>query len=134
IAAFVEPPPLPTAPPPLDLDRAVARLRAAMASREPIVVYGDYDVDGVAGTAILVRTLHALGAQDVRTYIPNRYEEGYGLNENALRALASEGARVVVSVDCGITAVREAAVARELGIDLIVTDHHHPPRVLPQPY
>src|SRR5947208_1661359 len=89
---------------------------------------------GVAGTAILVRTLHSLGAQDVRTYIPNRYEEGYGLNDAAIRSLAAEGARVIVSVDCGVTAVREARVARELGVDLIVTDHHHPPRTLPEPY
>ena len=134
IAPFLEPPPLPEAPAPLDLDRAVERLRAAIAAREPIVVYGDYDVDGIAGTAILVRTLRALGAPDVRTYIPNRYEEGYGLNGAALRTLAADGARVIVSVDCGITAVRESALARDLGVDLIVTDHHHPPRTLPQPY
>ncbi|OLC52661.1 MAG: single-stranded-DNA-specific exonuclease RecJ [Chloroflexi bacterium 13_1_40CM_4_68_4] len=131
---FLDPDPLPLTPPPLDLARAVNRLRQAIEAREPIVVYGDYDVDGIAGTAILVRTLHSLGAQDVRTYIPNRYEEGYGLNEAAIRALASEGARVVVSVDCGVTAVHEARIAREVGVDLIVTDHHHPPKTLPEPY
>ena len=133
-ARFLDPAPLALTPAPLDLARAVDRLRAAIGAREPIVVYGDYDVDGIAGTAILVRTLHSLGAHDVRTYIPNRYEEGYGLNDAAIRSLAAEGARVIVSVDCGVTAVREARVARELGVDLIVTDHHHPPRTLPEPY
>ena len=117
-------------PPMLDLDRAVERLRRALAARERIVVYGDYDVDGIAGSAILVRAFRQLGVV-VGAYIPNRYEEGYGLNEQALRQLAADGARVVVSVDCGVTAVREAELARSLGVDLIITDHHHPPVVLP---
>src|SRR2546428_129721 len=116
-----------------DLDRAVERLPRALAARERIVVYGDYDVDGIAGSAILVRAFRQLGAV-VGAYIPNRYEEGYGLNGEALRKLAADGTRVVVSVDCGVTAVREALLARELGIDLIITDHHHPPAVLPDPY
>jgi single-stranded-DNA-specific exonuclease len=118
-------------PPMLDLDRAVERLRRALAARERIVVYGDYDVDGIAGSAILVRAFRQLGVV-VGAYIPNRYEEGYGLNEQALRQLAADGARVVVSVDCGVTAVREASLARSLGVDLIITDHHHPPEVLPE--
>ncbi|HJW49300.1 MAG TPA: single-stranded-DNA-specific exonuclease RecJ, partial [Candidatus Limnocylindria bacterium] len=117
-------------PPMLDLDRAVERLRRALAARERIVVYGDYDVDGIAGSAILVRAFRQLGVV-VQAYIPNRYEEGYGLNEQALRQLAADGARVIVSVDCGVTAVREAALARSLGVDLIITDHHHPPAELP---
>lgn len=133
IGSFLQPPPLADGPLPLGLDRAVERLRRAIAASERIVAYGDYDVDGVAGVAILARTLRALGAQ-VGTYIPNRYEEGYGLNEQALRTLARDGARVVVSVDCGVTAVREAEVAREVGIDLVITDHHHPPAILPEPY
>ncbi len=132
--AFLSPPPLPDGPFPLDLARAVERLRGAVHEGERIAVYGDYDVDGIAGSAILVRTLRALHAAHVATYIPNRYEEGYGLNENALRALAAQGTRVVVSIDCGITAVREAEVAREAGIDLLITDHHHPPPELPAPY
>jgi single-stranded-DNA-specific exonuclease len=117
-------------PPMLDLDRAVERLRRALAARERIVVYGDYDVDGIAGSAILVRAFRQLGIV-VQAYIPNRYEEGYGLNEQAIRQLAADGARVIVSVDCGVTAVREAALARSLGVDLIITDHHHPPAELP---
>ncbi len=133
-AGFLSPAPLPEGPPPLDLERAVERLRRAIDAQQRIVVYGDYDVDGIAGSAILVRTLRGLGARDVGTYIPNRYEEGYGLNENALRTLAAQGTRVVISVDCGITALREAMVAREVGIDLVITDHHHPPAELPAPY
>ena len=120
-------------PPMTDLDRAVARLRRALAARERIVVYGDYDVDGIAGSAILVRAFRQLGVA-VGAYIPNRYEEGYGLNSAALRQLAQDGATVIVSVDCGVTAVKEAALARELGVDLIVTDHHHPPAELPDAY
>ena len=118
-------------PPMLDLDRAVERLRRALAARERIVVYGDYDVDGIAGSAILVRAFRQLGVA-VAAYIPNRYEEGYGINEQALRQLAADGARVIVSVDCGVTAVHEAEVARSLGVDLIITDHHHPPAELPK--
>ena len=120
-------------PPLLDLDRAVDRLKRALADRERIVVYGDYDVDGIAGAAILVRAFRQFGVS-VAAYIPNRYEEGYGLNAAALRQLAADGARVIVTVDCGITAVREAEVARELGVDLIITDHHHPPVILPEAY
>jgi single-stranded-DNA-specific exonuclease len=120
-------------PPMLGLDRAVERLRRALAARERIVVYGDYDVDGIAGSAILVRAFRQMGVA-VAAYIPNRYEEGYGLNEQALRQLAADGARVIVSVDCGVTAVREAALARSLGVDLIITDHHHPPAELPDAF
>lgn len=131
--AFLEARPTEAGPPMLDLDRAVDRMRGALAARERIVVYGDYDVDGIAGSAILVRALRALGVE-ATAYIPNRYEEGYGLNAAALRQLAADGAKVVVSVDCGITAVEEAALARTVGIDLIITDHHHPPALLPEPY
>lgn len=120
-------------PPMLDVDRAVGRLRRALAARERIVVYGDYDVDGITGAAILVRAFRQLGAV-VGAYIPDRYEEGYGLNAQAIRKLAADGASVIVSVDCGITAVRESELARELGVDLIVTDHHHPPAELPRPF
>jgi single-stranded-DNA-specific exonuclease len=120
-------------PPMTDLDRAVGRLRRALAARERIVVYGDYDVDGITGSAILVRAFRQLGVV-VRAYIPDRYEEGYGLNPQAIRKLAADGTNVIVSVDCGVTAVRESALAAELGVDLIVTDHHHPPADLPKPY
>jgi len=111
-----------------DLDRAATRLLEAMSAREPIVVYGDYDVDGITATAILVRTLRAIDpGADVRTYVPHRLDEGYGLNSEALQRLASEGARVVVSVDCGITAAQPALAAKACGLELIITDHHNPP-------
>src|SRR5437870_5687880 len=133
MASFLAARPQEDGPTMLDLDLAAERLHRALAARERIVVYGDYDVDGIAGSAILVRAFRQLGAA-VAAYIPNRYEEGYGLNPGALRQLASDGAKVIVSVDCGVTAVTEAALARELGIDLIVTDHHHPPAKLPEAY
>lgn len=111
-----------------DMDRAATRILEALAAGETIAIYGDYDVDGITATAILVRMLRQLRPDArVLTYVPHRLEEGYGLNAEAMRSLAGDGARVVVSVDCGITAVAEAQVARELGIDLIITDHHTPP-------
>ena len=128
--AFLEARPTDAGPPMLDQGRAVDRIRRALAARERIVVYGDYDVDGIAGTAILVRAFRQFGVA-VAAYIPDRYEEGYGLNAQALTKLAEDGAKVVISVDCGVTAVREAALARTLGVDLIITDNHHPPAELP---
>ena len=111
-----------------DLDRAAERILRAVAAREPVVIYGDYDVDGVTASAILVHTLRAIDpGAPVRTYIPHRLDEGYGINSEAIEQLAGEGARVIVSVDCGITAVEPARVARRLGVDLIITDHHNPP-------
>src|SRR2546428_2567092 len=100
MAAFLAAEPTEEGPPMLDLDRAVERLRRALAARERIVVYGDYDVDGIAGSAILVRAVRQLGV-GVGAYIPNRYEEGYGLNAAAVRPLAAGRAPVIVSVDCG---------------------------------
>lgn len=111
-----------------DMDRAAARLLEAARGGEKIVIYGDYDVDGVSATAILFHMLkHLAPGCTVATYVPHRLEEGYGLNADAIRALAAEGARVIVSVDCGVTAHEPARVAREVGVDLIVTDHHNPP-------
>jgi single-stranded-DNA-specific exonuclease len=105
------------------MERAVSRIRAAIEGRELIVVYGDYDVDGVSGSALLFLTLKRLGAQ-VQSYIPDRVSEGYGLNAAALDKIKTSGAGLVITVDCGITAVREATHARSLGLDLIITDHH----------
>ncbi|MCH9057472.1 MAG: single-stranded-DNA-specific exonuclease RecJ [Planctomycetes bacterium] len=111
-----------------DLDRAAERLLGAARGGEPIVIYGDYDVDGIAATAIVYHLLKAIAPEaEVRTYVPHRLEEGYGLNSDAIRSLAEAGARVIISVDCGITAVEPAEVARGLGVDLIITDHHTPP-------
>jgi len=110
------------------IDRAAERLLAAAKAGEQIVVYGDYDVDGITAAAILQRMLVALEpASSVSTYVPHRVEEGYGLNSAALEQLAAHGARVVVSVDCGITAAEPAAAAKAAGLDLIITDHHNTP-------
>jgi len=105
------------------MDRAVSRVRRAIAANEKIVVFGDYDVDGVTGTSLLYLVLKGLGAQ-VCSYIPDRMSEGYGLNTAALAVLRESGASLVITVDCGITAYREAVTARTLGLDLIITDHH----------
>jgi single-stranded-DNA-specific exonuclease len=102
---------------------AAERLYRAVQAGQRICVYGDYDVDGVTGTAVLVQGLRLLNAQ-VDFYVPNRLEEGYGLNAEALQHIAQGGARLVVTVDCGIASLAEAAEARRLGLELIVTDHH----------
>ncbi len=102
---------------------AAELIDAAIKARQRIVVYGDYDADGMTATAILVRCLELLGA-DVGYYVPHRIEEGYGLNDEALRKLAASGAQVIVTVDCGSTGVEQAETARQLGLTLIITDHH----------
>jgi single-stranded-DNA-specific exonuclease len=116
--------------------RAAARIASAIAGHEPIVIYGDYDVDGITATSILWHAITLLGGV-VKTYIPHRLEEGYGLNCDALRQIIDEGARLIVTVDCGITAIEPAKIARDRGIDLIITDHHEchrDPPVLPDCY
>lgn len=109
---------------------AAERLQAAIQAKRKITVYGDYDVDGMTGTAILVSCLKLLGG-DVNYYVPNRLEDGYGLSCEALRTLATRGSQLVISVDCGICSVEEAVVARELGLELIITDHHEMREELP---
>src|SRR5262249_41130036 len=105
------------------IPEAAERLMQAVRARRPIVVYGDYDADGITGTAILLECLTLLGAA-VSYYVPHRIDEGYGLNDEALRTLASRGAAVIVTVDCGIASITQAETARQLGLELIVTDHH----------
>src|SRR5512136_2559771 len=107
------------------LPETVDRLQRAIRAGERIAVYGDYDTDGVTATALLVQVLAALGA-DVIPYIPEREAEGYGLNDDALRTVKERGAKVVITVDCGIRSINEAETARSLGLDLIITDHHTP--------
>jgi single-stranded-DNA-specific exonuclease len=102
---------------------AADRLMQAIRIERPIVVYGDYDADGITGTALLVECLTLLGAK-VSYYVPHRIDEGYGLNDEALGTLAARGAAMVVTVDCGIASLKQAETARELGLELIVTDHH----------
>jgi len=112
------------------MDAAVQRLVTAIHDKEVIGVYGDYDVDGVTATSLLVRFFRALTAKIVY-HIPRRLEAGYGLSCEGLAAIAADGARVVISVDCGITAMAEASYCRSIGLDLIVTDHHLPGDTLP---
>lgn len=114
-----------------DMRPAVARLRTAIERRERIVIHGDYDADGITSTAMLQRALEMLGA-DVGHFVPDRIKDGYGLQPETMDRLASQGARVIVSVDCGIRASAAARRARDLGVDLIITDHHEPETELPQ--
>ena len=103
----------------------VDRIRHALDHKEPIAIYGDYDVDGVTATALLVHALQALGG-NVRGYIPNRFDEGYGLNTEALDTLKADGIKLVITVDCGIRSPAEALHAQTIGLDLVISDHHHP--------
>jgi single-stranded-DNA-specific exonuclease len=109
---------------------AVDRLFAAIARREKIAVHGDYDVDGITSTVILRRTLELLGAEVVH-FIPERMRDGYGLQKAAIERLHAEGVSLIVSVDCGIRGAEAAVRARELGVDLVITDHHEPDAELP---
>ncbi|MGI9188443.1 MAG: DHH family phosphoesterase, partial [Gaiellales bacterium] len=102
---------------------AIPQIQAAISARTPIAVHGDYDADGVCATALLCEGLAALGA-DVRPFIPSRFEEGYGLAVETVDRLHADGVRMIITVDCGVTAVAAAARAAELGVQLIITDHH----------
>jgi len=106
-----------------NLDFASERIARAIRDREKIVVYGDYDVDGITAVSILWHALRLLGG-DVHYYIPHRLEEGYGLNADAVAEICNDGAKLIVTVDCGVTAVEPARIARDRGVDLIITDHH----------
>ena len=107
------------------MSSVVDRIRYAVDHSESIAVYGDYDVDGVTATALLLQVLRAMNAE-VRPYIPNRFDEGYGLNMDALDTLKTTGVGLVITVDCGIRSPAEAQHARDIGLDLIISDHHHP--------
>ena len=106
-----------------NLPKAAERIARAIRDREKVVIYGDYDVDGITATSILWHAIRTLGGE-VDYYIPHRIEEGYGLNADAIRSICEAGAKLIITVDCGVTAIEEAKVARERGVDLIITDHH----------
>src|SRR6266545_6953978 len=112
------------------MDTAARRAAAAIAEGEPIAVYGDFDTDGVTAVTLLIQAITAMGG-DIRPYIPHRLNEGYGLNTDAIDRLIAEGVRLLITVDCGISNVREVAHAQAAGLDVIVTDHHTPPATLP---
>ena len=115
----------------LGVPEATERIQYAIKTQERIAVYGDYDADGVTATALLVSALSTMGA-DVIGYIPNRFDEGYGLNNEALDNLRSDGTRLVITVDCGIRSPQETKHAQDIGLDMIISDHHHPDNELPQ--
>ena len=113
-----------------DMDKAAARITRAIADGEKIAIFGDYDVDGITATCIMVDYLKSRGA-DVVHYIPRRIEDGYGLSRDAIEGLRKGGATLLVTVDCGITGVDEVAFARSIGMDVVVTDHHECKESLP---
>lgn len=113
-----------------DMEKAAERILRAVDAEEPIVIFGDYDVDGITATALLYSHLRGMGA-NVRCKLPSRADDGYGLSEKIVRDLAEKGFKLLVTVDNGVTAVQEAALCRELGMDLVVTDHHLPAAELP---
>ena len=112
------------------MEKAVALLRGAIERKETIMVYGDYDADGVCAASILMDVLHEEGAA-LAYRIPSRHSEGYGLNAEAVREIAGK-AKLLITVDCGISNAEEVALAKELGLTVIVTDHHQPPEILPE--
>ena len=114
-----------------DMEKSAARIKLAIDKGEKIIVYGDYDVDGVTSTVLLLQVIRRLGGS-CDYYLPNRLTEGYGMSETGVRHAAGAGAALVITVDCGITACKEAELAASLGVELIITDHHEPKERLPQ--
>ena len=113
-----------------DMHQAVARTYRALLSGESIAIYGDFDADGITGTALLVQGLSSIGGK-VTPYIPHRLTEGYGLKTAALENLHGQGISLVITVDCGITSLAEVKRAKRMGLDIIITDHHIPPEEVP---
>ena len=113
-----------------DMEMAVDRILKAISKKENILIYGDYDADGITSTTVLKKFLEERGV-NVSTYIPNRLDEGYGLNKDAIKKIYDEGQRLVITVDCGISAIEEIEFANTLGIETIITDHHEPAETLP---
>ena len=113
-----------------DMEKAVDRIVKAVENKENITIYGDYDVDGITSITLL-KNFFANSYVDVKTYIPNRLEEGYGLNKDAIREISYSGTNLIITVDCGITGIEEIEYAKQIGIDVIVTDHHEPGEEIP---
>ena len=115
-----------------DMDKAVARIKKAVENKEKIAVFGDYDVDGITGVSVLLLYLRDELKANVCYYIPDRLKEGYGLNMEALNALADDGVKLIITVDCGITASEEAKEITKRGVEMIITDHHECQNELPE--
>lgn len=121
-----------TSTPISDLHKGLARVIRAIENKEKTVVYSDYDADGICATAIMWETLYDLGA-DVMPYVPHRIKEGYGLSKEAITTLASSGVKLIITVDHGVTAVDQVKHAKALGVDVVITDHHVLPKIIPKP-
>ena len=115
-----------------DMDKAIERIRKAIKNGEEIYIYGDYDADGTTATALLVNAFRHIDFP-VKYYIPHRFEEGYGLNNQAIEEINDKGCNLLITVDCGITSIKQVKYANELGMDVILTDHHQPPESDPPP-
>lgn len=117
-----------------DMEKAVVKILQVMATQEKIAIFGDYDADGVTATALIYETLIGLGhvKEKIVAYIPDRQAEGYGMNEAAIEYLAGEGVKLIITVDCGITNIVEVEKAKKLGIEVVITDHHYVPKILPK--
>lgn len=117
-----------------DMGKAVERIIKARESQEKVAIFGDYDADGVTSTAVLFEVLEKLGLKCAEIYIPDRQLEGYGMNIEAINLLQKKGITLIITVDCGITNIEEVERAKKLGIDVIITDHHHVPKELPEAF
>jgi single-stranded-DNA-specific exonuclease len=115
-----------------DMEKAVERILLARKNKERVAIFGDYDADGVTATALMYEMLTGIGFEKIMPYIPDRQTEGYGMNELAIEFLSKEGVTLIITVDCGITNIAEVEKAKQLGVDVIITDHHHVPKILPQ--
>lgn len=114
-----------------DIDKAVSRIKTAMEKKEQIVIFSDYDCDGIPGAVVLHDYFKAIGYEQFQNYIPHRHYEGFGLSVSAIDKLAKEGAKLIITIDCGTSDFESITYAKELGVDVIVTDHHEPPATLP---
>jgi single-stranded-DNA-specific exonuclease len=117
----------------VQMEKVVLRINSAYEKKQKIAIYGDYDADGVTSSAIITHTLKDLGIESI-VYIPDKKNEGYGLNYKAIENLHSQNISLIITVDCGITAIEEVKLAKELGIDVIITDHHHVPDIVPDAF
>jgi single-stranded-DNA-specific exonuclease len=107
-----------------DMDKAVCRIKDSLKSQEKITIYGDYDVDGITSTVLLLESLNRFGFKNVNYFIPNRFDDGYGLNVNSVKKIIADGTKLIITVDCGSGSIKEAELLKENNIDLIITDHH----------
>ena len=117
----------------LDMEKAASRIVQAINGKEKVAIYGDYDADGITSTIVLKKFLYERGL-DAEYYIPNRLEEGYGLNKEAIAEIAEQGCTLIITVDCGISGIDEVEAANELGLEIIITDHHEPLETLPNAF